>query len=490
MKHDTGDSSSTPPGETGKPSNITPLGRTPHDRTRHALRGAMRHRQNHRQRAHDEAHDEVHKVEQSEGQDGIPTDQAAAAIRSAKTSTSSSSAATKSSKTSDAPLITDNAGLAECVGRLSAAKTFAFDTEFIGELTYRPQLCLIQVATSSHVELIDPMASRLDLAPFWALLSDPSIVKVVHAGEQDLQHVWRFSGKAPANVFDTQIAAGFVSLGASTSLARLTQEITGKHIAKGFTLTDWSRRPLSSAQLRYAMEDVRYLCEVHRVLSERLSSSSHAAWLDEECALRCAAARVDLSPELAYQRVRGSASLDGRTAMVLRQIAAWRETAASASDLPPRSLIRDEVLVDIARRAPNTADRLLAVRGMPRPVVEHHADELIHAIQLGRNTTPPPQDENQTEEEIGPFEKFGQESIWAVAQCICAARSVDPQLVTSKKDLQEFLTRFTRGLSNHDAPILQGWRKELLGNPLLSWMAEKSGLSVMWRNGRVVPGNQ
>jgi ribonuclease D len=420
--------------------------------TRDAMRGALTHRKSHRQRAHDQAHD---------------------------TEDSSHSSA-------DPLVITTQAQLDACVRRLADAKLFAFDTEFIGELTYRPQLCLIQVAIGEDVELIDAQAPGLDLAPFWALMTDASIAKVVHAGEQDLQHVWRFTGQPPQNVFDTQIAGGFVSLGASTSLAKLTLEVTGNKIAKGFTLTDWSRRPLSASQLRYAVDDVKYLCEIYKDMKARVEAAGHLDWVHEECALRCEQDRADHVPANAFNRVRGYTSLEPKQMGMMRELAAWREVAAKEADLPPRSLVRDEVLVEIVRRTPASPDRLGAIKGMPHPVVNHYAADIFRAIQVGKtHPVVEPVPSPETDDSIRPSEKFRLEMLWGLAHVVCSAKLIDLTMVASKKDIQDYAYKLSRNLSVADSMLAKGWRKTLLGEPIRQWLNSGGNVNVAWKDGQI-----
>src|SRR5581483_1912799 len=176
-----------------------------------------------------------------------------------------------------AELVHTQEGLTALIAELRAAGTFAYDSEFIGELTYRPKLCLIQVASAQRVSLIDPLAGP-DLAEFWELICDKTIQKIVHAGGQDVEPVVRHIGKEPANLFDTQIAAGFAGLSYPIALSRLVQEICGARLGKGATFTHWDQRPLSAMQLRYAADDVRYLPAVHDAISKRLEALHHVDW--------------------------------------------------------------------------------------------------------------------------------------------------------------------------------------------------------------------
>src|SRR5687767_12025626 len=175
-----------------------------------------------------------------------------------------------------AALITTADALRELVERLRGAGSFAYDSEFIGELTYVPKLCLVQVATSQEIALIDPLASGgIDLTPFWELVCEPSVEKIVHAGQQDVEPVVRLLKREPANIFDTQVAAGFAGLAYPVALSKLVQELTGARLGKGLTFTHWDQRPLSAMQLRYAADDVRYLIAARDELGKRLEPLPH-----------------------------------------------------------------------------------------------------------------------------------------------------------------------------------------------------------------------
>src|SRR5687768_7789247 len=201
-----------------------------------------------------------------------------------------------------APLLASSAELAELIAHLRDIGSFAYDSEFIGELTYHPKLCVLQVASAERVALIDPLA-KVNLTPFWELLCDPAVEKIVHAGDQDVEPVVRHLGRAPANFFDTQITAGFVGLPYPVSLSKLVGELVGAKLGKGLTFTHWDQRPLSPMQLRYAADDVRYLPAVRAELGRRLDANGHASWASEECEALCDASQYRFDPETQYLRV-------------------------------------------------------------------------------------------------------------------------------------------------------------------------------------------
>lgn len=375
-------------------------------------------------------------------------------------------------------LIQTQPALDAAVSRLRDAKTFAYDTEFIGEMSYRPHVCLIQVATDDFVGLIDPL-SGIELTGFWELLCDPGLFKIAHAGEQDLEHVWRALGQAPTNVFDTQVAAGFIGLSYPASLAKLVGEFLGVKLAKGFTFTDWTLRPLSGSQLKYAADDVRYLPTMTRLIMERLKALGRVDWALQECERRCILAEPGFDAEVDWQRVRGSGSLDGRGVNVLKQLIIWREACAQTADVPPRTFLKDEVVIDIVRARPKTREKLATIRHLPRPVIEHYGKDLLELVARGLEL-PPMKLDDDANFEPGLTEKFRYDSVWAIVQTLCAAQSLDPAMVTSRQESIDVYRGLAakRDLSNHR--LLSGWRDEAVGDALRQIAAGSFQMPATW----------
>ena len=249
-------------------------------------------------------------------------------------------------------LITRADELDELLQSLRKAGSFAYDSEFIGELTYLPKLCLVQAASTTRIALIDPLAD-LDIRPFWELVADPSVEKIVHAGQQDVEPVFRALGRPPANLFDTQIAAGFVGVGYPLSLTKLVYEIVGAKLGKGLTFSHWDRRPLTDHQLRYAADDVRYLPAVRHEIGKRLNGPEQTRWATEESASLAEQALYVFDPETQWLKIRGAGTLAPRNQALLKELTLWRDEAAKAEDVPPRSLLKDEILIDLARGGGN-----------------------------------------------------------------------------------------------------------------------------------------
>ena len=404
--------------------------------------GRFDYRARHRQRAHEEAH-----ADEDPGGE-LPVPEAVVAPRGA------------------AALLGTDAEIAELIAHLRQSGSFAYDSEFIGESSYHPFLCLIQVATADRVALIDPLAG-CDLMPFWELLCDASVEKIVHAGSQDVEPVVRFTGKGPANVLDTQIAAGFCGLAYPTSLQKLVQETTGVPLQKGFTFTHWDQRPLSAKQLRYAADDVRYLPAVATELKKRLAKTGHLKWALAECDAMCRPENYTFDVRSAVEKVRGAGALGARELNVLTELVVWRDNAAREANLPSRSFLRDEVMIDICRTMPKQAEKLQKVRGLPRPVIEAHAETIaaltikalatnVEGVQLLSGSAPT------------PSEKFAADALFVAAQAICFAQSIDSAVVLARQDITDLHRRLTSGKAVDDLRLMPGRRREAVGEKLLA----------------------
>jgi ribonuclease D len=376
-----------------------------------------------------------------------------------------------------AQVVTTDDALSALIKHVREMGCFAYDSEFIGELTYHPRLCLLQVATTQLVALIDPLAP-IELRPFWEVLADPSIEKIVHAGEQDVEPVWRLIGRPFANVFDTQIAAGFVALAYPVALSKLVQHVIGARLGKGLTFTHWDQRPLSAVQLRYAADDVRYLPAVRDAIGKRLHELGHAAWAHEECQALCDPRRHEFDPESDFLRLRGAGSLSRSGLAILRQLMIWRDGMARASDVPPRAYLRDEILVDMARHPPKTPEKLSRIRHLPRPLEEEHGAALVELVT--RAAENPLNQAPEHAPEPTPAERFRADSLWALVQSICLGRSIDPNIVASRQDVSELDRLLSRGADTAQHKLMRGWRRDAVGEKLLDVIQRGGRLNLKW----------
>src|SRR3979411_2130393 len=255
--------------------------------------------------------------------------------------------------------------LAEACARLAKYPFVTVDTEFQRETTYYPKLCIAQIASNDEAVVVDALAENIDLAPFFALMANPKVIKVFHAARQDIEICWHAAEVIPTPLVDTQVAAMVLGYGDSISYDQLVQRITGDHLDKSLRFTDWSRRPLSAAQVAYAISDVTHLRDVFLSLSADLQRRGRSEWVGEEMEVLTSPDTYRAEPETAWERLKTRVRKPKELA-VLIEIAAWREREAQTRHLPRGRGLRDDVLGDIAIQAPTTLDRLSHVRSLPK----------------------------------------------------------------------------------------------------------------------------
>ncbi len=372
----------------------------------------------------------------------------------------------------DQTLITSEKSLDALCDQLVDSSVIAIDTEFMGEEHFIPRLELIQVAAEGVGAVIDFPAVQ-DTAPiarFWDILCNTGIEKVLHAGRQDLELFSHHAGRLPKPFFDTQIAAAMVGYGAQTAYANLVQRVQGVKLDKAHTFTNWSQRPLSQEQLVYALDDVTFLLPIHKHLRQKLTVMGRLEWVDEEFTrLEVALGAQARDPLERYQRIRGWESLKPRAAGVLRDLAAWREGEARRRNVPRGRVMRDEVLVQLARQTPATLDQLRSMRGMYSSEVERNGQALLTTMQqaLARPASEwpeVPRDRKPDPESTGVLEL-----LQAVLKSRAAMENIAPTLIATTGDLQALVERTSEEVV--DIPVLRGWRRQLVGETLLSVLA-------------------
>jgi ribonuclease D len=262
-------------------------------------------------------------------------------------------------------LITTTDELAALCARLANHAHVMVDTEFLRETTFWPKLCVVQLASDEEAAAVDALAPGIDLSPFVALMTDPQVTKVFHAARQDVEIIWKMSGETPKPLFDTQVAAMVCGFGDQVSYEQLAASLAGARIDKSSRFTDWSRRPLSEAQIDYALADVTHLRAVHKKLAARLEKTGRAEWLDEEIDFLTAHDTYEQKPENAWLRLRARARKP-RDLALLMELASWRESEAQSRDVPRSRILKDDTLVDVALSAPTTVEALGRLRTIPQ----------------------------------------------------------------------------------------------------------------------------
>ncbi len=373
--------------------------------------------------------------------------------------------------------VTTASQLARLVDQLARHDYVAFDTEFVSEHTYRSQLCLIQVAAPDTLAVIDTLAVR-ELEPFWRLLTDPARTTVVHAGREEMGFILHAIGERPASLFDVQVAAGLVDHDYPAGYAAIVRRLLNLPTNKAETRTDWRQRPLSAAQLDYALDDVRHLERLWRKLEAKLASTGRTAWMATEMQ----AWQDDVAESFTrkrWRRVSGLNGLSRRELAIAREVWHWRDAVAEQRDMPPKRVLRDDLLVELCKRKSADPRQISAIRGMQRSDLKHILPGLSAAIERGlalpdaecpggeKHRAPPSQ-----------LAVLGQFLATAVAG-VCRQMRIAPALVGTSSDMRDLLAWKLGYAEGEEPPLLAtGWRQEVVGSLIDDLLSGKASIRI------------
>lgn len=369
-------------------------------------------------------------------------------------------------------IITTTDDLAAFSAELRTRPHFAVDTEFMREKTYWPILCLIQAAADGVEAIIDPMAPGLDLAPFLEALGDDRTVKVFHAARQDIEIFFQLTGAAPTPLFDTQIAAMACGFGDQIGYEPLVRSLLGASIDKGSRFTDWARRPLSDAQLTYALSDVTYLRDAYSILRERLDSGNRLSWVEQEMAALRDPGLYRVDPATAWERLKLRGVRPGDIGPIIK-LAEWREREAQDKDLPRGRVLKDEAIFEIARLKPSTPSELAGARTMPHGFERSRAaTAILEAVAAGRGMPKSalPDIDRPSRRAAPPPDVV--ELLKVLLKRQSEAFGVAARLIASVQDLEDI----AHGEKN--VPALEGWRREVFGDMAERLLAGKVALRL------------
>jgi ribonuclease D len=348
----------------------------------------------------------------------------------------------------------------------------AVDTEFMRERTYYARLCLVQVGIDGRVGLVDPFEVD-DLGPLFGLLTDGSVTKVLHAGEQDLEIFFRLMGRPVRPVFDTQVAAALASFPLQVGYGTLVRDLVGIELDKMDSYTDWTARPLSHSQVEYAAADVLHLLEVDRTLRERLARDGRLEWLEEDFAVMADAATYEVVPEEMYRRVKRRSRLKPREMGVLLHVAAWREWEAMRRDVPRGRVANDEALVQIASRKPQAVAKLRQIRGLHDRIVRESGESVLAAVRSGLEMP----DDELPRMPRRPRSRVDVDALVDLMSAVVRARSreygIAMPVLASRKEMEEL----ARG-EREDSSLLAGWKRSHVGEDLIALLEGRTTLSV------------
>lgn len=367
-------------------------------------------------------------------------------------------------------LITTQGQLEELASQLEGSAYLAIDTEFMREKTYYANLCLVQVNNGAVSALIDPLVLG-DLSPLAPILSDESCVKVFHAGSQDISILTHETGVTPSPVFDTQVAASFLGYPLQVGYGPLVNSICDVKLAKADSFTDWTRRPLSNSQVRYALDDVAYLPQVYERLRDELVQKGRLEWCEQDFRDLADPKTYGCDPREMWRKVKRVSSLSRGQLAIAREVAAWRELEAMRRNLPRKWVLADEAVVEIARKAPRTRERLLEVRGLESKLSGCDVNQILEAVRKGRDL-PQSQWPRLNRGERGAVEAEGAvELLSSLLEVRSKQSGVAAPLIATHADL----SKLVRG-HREDLAFLEGWRYEIAGRELVDLLEGRLAL--------------
>jgi ribonuclease D len=374
-------------------------------------------------------------------------------------------------------LITTTRQLTQACARLAKHDFVTVDTEFLRETTYFPILCVVQMASGDEAVVIDAQAPGLDLKPFFELMANERVLKVFHAGRQDIEIVWHRAGLIPHPVFDTQVAAMVLGYGDSISYDQLVQRVTGDHLDKSNRFTDWSRRPLTEAQIVYAISDVTHLRDVYLALSSDLQKRGRIDWVFEEMEVLTSPETYRLDPDAAWERLKTRVRKPKELA-VLIEVAAWREREAKSRDVPRGRVLKDDVLADVAVQAPTTAEKLAGLRSLPKGFERSKWGEaILQAVAKGLARDPKslPRLDRAKPAVNGTAIV---ELLKVLLRMTAERHAVAAKVIATVDDLDRIAADDAA-----DVPALKGWRRELFGEQAIALKHGRLALAI--EKGRV-----
>jgi ribonuclease D len=374
-------------------------------------------------------------------------------------------------------LIATTAELADACARMARHPFITVDTEFLRESTYYPLLCVAQMASTDEAVVVDALAEDIDLAPFFDLMTNERVIKVFHAARQDIEIVWHMAGKIPHPIFDSQVAAMVLGFGDSISYDQLVQRITGDTLDKSHRFTDWTRRPLSEAQVHYARSDVTHLRDVYLKLAADLERRGRTNWVEAEMSVLTSPDTYRADPERAWERLK-SRVRKPKDLSVLMEVAAWREREAQSRDVPRSRVLKDDAVADVAVQAPASIERLGHLRSLPKGFERSRwGAEIVEAVNRGLARDP------KTLPRLERFRPAANgaavvELLKVLLRMTSERHGVAAKVIATVDDLERIAAD-----DEADVPALKGWRRELFGEKALALKHGKLALAV--ENGKV-----
>lgn len=337
----------------------------------------------------------------------------------------------------------------------------ALDTEFLREKTYYPKFCLLQIATLDWVACVDPIALT-DLSALFEVINDPAITKVFHSCHQDLEIFYQLTGRIPGPIFDTQVAAPLLGYQDNPGYAMLVSSLLNVNLNKAHTRADWGKRPLAQAEIQYAADDVIYLSQIYQIILQKLTELGRADWLQQDFKELENPHNYEVLPENAWHKIKGKNKLTGKQLAVVQSLASWREATAKTENRPKTWLLRDEVLLDMAKLQPITLPELESIRGMNERIVHRYGRKLCELIVSAKNTEPQPFKQKERTIKKNQQHEAILDILTALVRIRAEENSLNPTILATRKDLEVLMFN-----EEEDCPLLHGWRYTMAGKELV-----------------------
>lgn len=374
--------------------------------------------------------------------------------------------------------VDNNEKLQQLCESIKDAPLLIIDTEFIREKTYRAKLCLIQIATDNIIACIDPIALD-DLSPLMEIINDESKIKVLHAARQDYEIFYDMNNILPKPLFDSQLAASLLGYGEQVGYGSLVEKLIGVQLDKAHTRTDWSKRPLSEAQIRYASDDVFYLRQMYPLLKQHLKDQGRENWLDQEFASLCQPELFITRPENAWSKVKGINRLRPRQLAAAMNISEWREEMAIKKDRPRRWILPDDILLAAAQLLPKDLSQLETIANIKRATIENSGKIILScvkkALELDQDNLP----SVKKAKRLTPDQEIIADLLMTQIKLVAKEQSISPANIANRKMVEKIIQ------GEKDVPLLSGWRYQLAGEKVLSLLSGEIGLRI--KNNEVIP---
>ena len=351
------------------------------------------------------------------------------------------------------------------------APLLILDTEFVREKTYRAKLCLIQIATDDIIACVDPIALN-DISPLMDIIHDKNKLKILHAARQDYEIFYDLDNKLPEPLFDSQLAASLLGYGEQVGYATLVNKVLGVQLDKAHTRTDWSKRPLSEAQIQYASDDVYYLRQLYPILKNKLIEQGRENWLDDEFNALCQPELFITHPEDAWNKVKGVNRLRPRQLAAAKNIAQWREEMAIKKDQPRRWVLADDILLAVAQLLPKNISQLESIVNIKKATIENSGKNILECVEKALELNESELPSTIKSKRLTADQEIIADLLMTQLKLVANEQNISPANIANRKMVEKIIYGET------DIPLLKGWRYQLAGKKLQSLLSGEFSLHI------------